>query len=298
MPDDSGTVDLDDATARQARRRRARCRGPSEPVDTTCRSFWIWASPIFMIEPLPNCFSICASAAASALFFWSSIDRIEGHVVISGVSPGGLAAGKAGVTATGSWHRTIVRCKPREQPKTSKADRAGPRPPRERSSNPCRAVATLASRTAWRSPEKRWATACTAPPRMLQASQTRPTGLSGSSSAWSGDARDGDREVRATACERACGHLANGGLAHRSELRERLLAHAEELHLRLVRIGDEAAVEPVGAPGNVGDRAGDEAPGAGFGGRHAPPARPKRAAQFRREIAPRRHYSRAPGGPR
>jgi len=26
-----------------------------------------------MIEPLPNCFSICARAAVSALFFWSSI---------------------------------------------------------------------------------------------------------------------------------------------------------------------------------------------------------------------------------
>src|SRR6185312_2450440 len=45
---------------------------PSEPVDTTCRSFWTWASPIFMIEPLPNCFSIWANAAASALVFWSS----------------------------------------------------------------------------------------------------------------------------------------------------------------------------------------------------------------------------------
>src|SRR5438477_6396525 len=45
---------------------------PSEPVETTCRSFWTWASPIFMIEPLPNCFSIWANAAASALLFWSS----------------------------------------------------------------------------------------------------------------------------------------------------------------------------------------------------------------------------------
>src|SRR5207237_8962256 len=46
---------------------------PSDPVDTTCRSFWTWASPIFMIEPLPNCFSICASAATSALLLLSSI---------------------------------------------------------------------------------------------------------------------------------------------------------------------------------------------------------------------------------
>ena len=69
---------------------------PSEPVETTCRSFWIWESPIFMIEPLPNCFSIWASAAASALDFWSSMELSRGMIGISGVSPGGLAAGKAG----------------------------------------------------------------------------------------------------------------------------------------------------------------------------------------------------------
>ena len=31
------------------------------------------ASPIFMIEPLPNCFSICESAACRALALFSSI---------------------------------------------------------------------------------------------------------------------------------------------------------------------------------------------------------------------------------
>ena len=30
-------------------------------------------SPIFMMEPLPNCFSICESAACSALALFSSI---------------------------------------------------------------------------------------------------------------------------------------------------------------------------------------------------------------------------------
>ncbi len=74
---------------------------PSEPVDTTERSLAIWASPIFMIEPLPNCFSICASAAVRALLFWSSIGESSGMSVISGVSPGGLAAGKAGFTSAG-----------------------------------------------------------------------------------------------------------------------------------------------------------------------------------------------------
>jgi hypothetical protein len=42
-------------------------------VEITDRSLCTCASPIFMIEPLPNCFSICASAAASALLLLSSI---------------------------------------------------------------------------------------------------------------------------------------------------------------------------------------------------------------------------------
>src|SRR5436309_5428739 len=46
---------------------------PSEPVETTDRSLCTRASPIFMIEPLPNCFSICAKAALSALLLLSSI---------------------------------------------------------------------------------------------------------------------------------------------------------------------------------------------------------------------------------
>src|SRR5438045_5849910 len=45
---------------------------PSEPVDTTSMSLMASAS-IFMIEPLPNCFSICDSAAANALDLLSSI---------------------------------------------------------------------------------------------------------------------------------------------------------------------------------------------------------------------------------
>src|SRR5450631_3377152 len=50
---------------------------PSDPVETTDRSLCTWASPIFMIEPLPNCFSICASAATSALLLLSSIAFIS-----------------------------------------------------------------------------------------------------------------------------------------------------------------------------------------------------------------------------
>ena len=69
---------------------------PSEPVDTTLRSFSICAAPIFMIEPLPNCFSICASAAASALFFWSSMGVSKGMM---GLREYGAASSRAGQRA-------------------------------------------------------------------------------------------------------------------------------------------------------------------------------------------------------
>ena len=39
---------------------------PRDPVDTTWISWAISASPSRMIEPLPNCFSICARAAVKA----------------------------------------------------------------------------------------------------------------------------------------------------------------------------------------------------------------------------------------
>src|SRR6266571_1894912 len=45
---------------------------PSDPVDTTCTSCAAWES-IFMMEPLPNCFSICARAACRALALPSSM---------------------------------------------------------------------------------------------------------------------------------------------------------------------------------------------------------------------------------
>src|SRR5450830_986462 len=42
---------------------------PSEPVDTTAISSTTAPSSMRITEPLPNCFSICAKAAASALLF-------------------------------------------------------------------------------------------------------------------------------------------------------------------------------------------------------------------------------------
>src|SRR5688572_12575144 len=92
---------------------------PSEPVETTCRSFWICDSPIFMIEPLPNCFSICASAAVRALVFWSSIEvwsrgmALELQSIADGLPEHCYETDRLGVAPglIGSSHRTIVRCK-------------------------------------------------------------------------------------------------------------------------------------------------------------------------------------------
>ncbi len=46
---------------------------PREPVETTSIALSTSASPSFMIEPLPNCFSIWDSAAARAFALFSSI---------------------------------------------------------------------------------------------------------------------------------------------------------------------------------------------------------------------------------
>src|SRR4051812_11728941 len=84
---------------------------PSEPVDTTCRSFWICDSPIFMIEPLPNCFSICCRAAVSALPLLSSIgfSWIGWSPGVSGPPRDCIPLG-ATLQCGKLWHRTIVRC--------------------------------------------------------------------------------------------------------------------------------------------------------------------------------------------
>ena len=66
-------VDLDHAAARQpadAERHVEAERAGGDHLDVASRRR---ASPIFMIEPLPNCFSICESAAASAFDLFSSI---------------------------------------------------------------------------------------------------------------------------------------------------------------------------------------------------------------------------------
>ena len=78
--------------------------------------------------------------------------------------------------------------------------------------------------------------------------------------------------------------------------------HAEHLDLGLVGIGDEAAVEHRGGPGNVGQRRGDHAARAGFGRRHhdapalagAEQCRSARRVDVPLTPAPRRRTRRSP----
>ena len=75
-----------------------------------------------------------------------------------------------------------------------------------------------------------------------------------------------DREIDAGPFQRADRHRGRGLLADRAEGRKRRGLDAEHRALGVVGIGDEAAVDDVGGAGNVGQRAGDQAAGAGFGG--------------------------------
>ncbi len=78
-------------------------------------------------------------------------------------------------------------------------------------------------------------------------------------------------------------HLGRRGLADRAVGGERLRAHAEHLRLGAVRVGDESALEPGRAAGDVGDRAGDEPAGARLGGGDGRAMPQQRRAQLRRE---------------
>src|SRR5690348_15468537 len=61
---------------------------PSEPVETTSMPFSTSLSPIFMIEPLPNCFSIWESAACRAFALFSSILGISEFALLMTLSIG------------------------------------------------------------------------------------------------------------------------------------------------------------------------------------------------------------------
>jgi len=65
LPDDSGPYTSTTRPRGKPPIPRA-MSSPSEPVETTSMSSATWPSAMRMIEPLPNCFSICANAAARA----------------------------------------------------------------------------------------------------------------------------------------------------------------------------------------------------------------------------------------
>src|ERR1700682_3973868 len=71
--------------------------------------------------------------------------------------------------------------------------------------------------------------------------------------AGSRNARGRDCDVRARPLDRSRSHLAHALLAHGANALERLLAHAEEVYLHRVGIGDEAALEVTRAARDVGD---------------------------------------------
>src|SRR5437899_10815749 len=106
-----------------------------------------------------------------------------------------------------------------------------------------------------------------------------PDRLVGRASGGTRDAGDRDRDVRVAAIERAGGHLADGRLAHGAKPRQRLFANAEELDLGVVRISDEAAIEPLRAARDIGDRASDKAARARLRGRGFPAAGSERAPE-------------------
>ena len=110
--------------------------------------------------------------------------------------------------------------------------------------------------------------------------------LVGAAAAGAGDAGDGDDEIGVGFAERAARHRLGGLAAHRAVFLDGRSRHAEHLLLGLVRIGDEAAIDHVRGAGDVGERAGDQAAGAGFRRRDFQPrARQSRARLWRRRAS-------------
>lgn len=91
-------------------------------------------------------------------------------------------------------------------------------------------------------------------------------GLGGCGSTGSGDAGGGDAIVDAGAVADAAGHGFGGVFADGAVGLECFGWYAEEVGFGLVAIGDDATVEVVAAAGDVGEEAGEESAGAGFGG--------------------------------
>ena len=91
-------------------------------------------------------------------------------------------------------------------------------------------------------------------------------GFLGRSAAGPGDAGDRDRHVRVRVCNRAFSHRYRRRCADGAEFVERVVDDAEAFLLGVVRVGDEAALEHIRRACDLGQRAGDEAAGAAFGG--------------------------------
>src|SRR5579862_8177391 len=264
---------------------------PSEPVETTDRSFCTWASPIFMMEPLPNCFSICASAAASALFLLSSIAFIPLDLPAATLLMVALAVGSLMRSLTGSLRWFPGRC--------------GCVVGWSSAVNLC--VSVRASVCAYRScVSTHWTTQLwhrtivrchysealgKAVEQPLQryghrvpadsstvAGEVQSSGRNatwpgpgeahradrflGRSARWAGDAGDRDRPLRLARGEGTARHREGGLLTHRPEALDDLGRNPDLLGLRRIRVGDEAALEPSGAARHGGDRASDQAAGA------------------------------------
>ena len=82
--------------------------------------------------------------------------------------------------------------------------------------------------------------------------------------------------------KRAFGHRARHLSAHRAILLDQRRGHAEHLGLRLVRIGDEAALEDVGRAGHLRQDRGDQPARAGFRRRELQSARAAGGEELRR----------------
>ena len=131
-----------------------------------------------------------------------------------------------------------------------------------------RAYSTAWRRTASRSPSNwiRWPWHSSRSGSFCaSANHTVPTGLPATAPEGPAIPLTAIATLASGALERAFGHGAHHGVTHRPFGFDEFLRHAEIARLGGVRITHEAAVEPVGAAGNVGAELGDPAAGAGFG---------------------------------
>ncbi len=105
-----------------------------------------------------------------------------------------------------------------------------------------------------------------------------------------GDAGDGGGQPGRRAGDRALGHRRGDLAADRAVRGDQAGVDAEQLGLGRVRIGNEAALEPVARAGDRGAGGGEQAAGARLGGReeHAAPA--QRRGQARDEVCRRRAH--------